>query len=358
MKKHLKMAFIAIAIATLFLVLTIECASADSPPVAVLPSKSYTCDEGQGINFALDASASYDPEGNSLHYRWDIGNTGTWQPWSTNPKISFYRTFTVDTTILIKLKVSDGLQESTAVTATLTITVTNLPPTVNAGSDMQTYVGKPVQFSGSYSDPGGSIATAQWDFGDGQSQSGTLYPTHTYTTAGNKVVKLTVTDRKGLSASDELNVMVLSLPAVELCDNAGHSKSYFIFHDKVFVKGAYLPPNVEMPIYVIQHISMWTDGLSLSSMHWMAGATGHTDASGSMGPTLLWEPTLTNGYYDVFVDVNNNRVYDASIDYFINVNLDNLPPGLLVLPEGPLGALLPLGTCFAIALAIGLFRRK
>jgi PKD repeat protein len=52
-------------------------------------------------------------------------------------------------------------------------------------------------FDGSTSsDPGGSIASYAWDFGDGSTVSG-VNPSHPYATGGNKSVTLTVTDNLG-----------------------------------------------------------------------------------------------------------------------------------------------------------------
>ena len=63
-----------------------------------------------------------------------------------------------------------------------------------------TVSGLTVQFSNSSSDSDGSIASSQWDFGDGTSSTATN-PTKTYASAGTYTVRLTVTDNQGLSSS-------------------------------------------------------------------------------------------------------------------------------------------------------------
>lgn len=57
------------------------------------------------------------------------------------------------------------------------------------------------------SDPDGSIASYSWDFGDGSSGSGVKVE-HTYQSAGNYTVRLTVTDNGGATASAQQTITV------------------------------------------------------------------------------------------------------------------------------------------------------
>jgi PKD repeat protein len=83
------------------------------------------------------------------------------------------------------------------------------PPDVEAGPSMTTVAGQPVTFAGSFSDINpDETHTITWDFGDGQSASGTLTPTHTYALAGAYTATLTVTDNAGFVISDTLTVNV------------------------------------------------------------------------------------------------------------------------------------------------------
>jgi PKD repeat protein len=54
--------------------------------------------------------------------------------------------------------------------------------------------------SGASSDPDGSVSSYSWEFGDGTNSS-VANPAHTYASAGDYVVKLTVKDDKGASSS-------------------------------------------------------------------------------------------------------------------------------------------------------------
>jgi PKD repeat protein len=94
----------------------------------------------------------------------------------------------------ITLILDDG-SGSTA-TGAVDVTVNNVAPVVSAMADNTIVtLGAPINFTGAYSDVGTlDTHTVDWDFGDGNSVSGTLTPTHTYTATGVYVVQLTVTD--------------------------------------------------------------------------------------------------------------------------------------------------------------------
>ncbi|MCK4758045.1 MAG: PKD domain-containing protein, partial [Thermoplasmata archaeon] len=83
-----------------------------------------------------------------------------------------------------------------------------LPPIADAGADQITDVDIELIFDGSGSyDPDGTIISYDWDFGDGAIGTG-VNALHTYTTAGNYMVILTVTDDDGLSATDTCQITV------------------------------------------------------------------------------------------------------------------------------------------------------
>jgi PKD repeat protein len=62
---------------------------------------------------------------------------------------------------------------------------------------------------GSFDDPGIlDTHTITWDFGDGDTVTGTLQPDHTYVSAGVYIVTLTVADNHGGVGQDTLLVTV------------------------------------------------------------------------------------------------------------------------------------------------------
>lgn len=91
----------------------------------------------------------------------------------------------------------------------LSVTVNNADPVVFAGPDQAVETGSPISFTGIFTDPGVlDTFTITWDFGDGNSSSNTLTPTHTYEHPGLYTVTLTVNDDDGGSGSDTLLVTV------------------------------------------------------------------------------------------------------------------------------------------------------
>ncbi len=78
----------------------------------------------EGAELVLDASASYDPDGDALLYRWDFDSNGQWDTdWLTEPVIR--RTWDDDWAGVIRLEVSNG---PLAAVATAQVTIRNVPP--------------------------------------------------------------------------------------------------------------------------------------------------------------------------------------------------------------------------------------
>ncbi len=102
---------------------------------------------------------------------------------------------------------------------TVTITVLNIAPVVEAGLDQTVNEGATVFFDGSFTDPGFlDTHTIAWNFGDGSSvETGSLSPTHEYGDNGVYTVTLTVTDKDGGVGSDTLTIIVDNVaPAVNV----------------------------------------------------------------------------------------------------------------------------------------------
>ena len=101
----------------------------------------------------------------------------------------------------------------------------NLSPVADAEPAVRSGPGPlEVRFDGSFSrDPDGSIASWQWDFGDGSGASGAEV-THTYTGAGRYFPTVTVTDDDGASATLAEEITV-GLPAAPVVHSGGASGS-------------------------------------------------------------------------------------------------------------------------------------
>jgi len=77
----------------------------------------------------------------------------------------------------------------------------NEPMTAYAGGPYDGEAGDDIEFSGSVLYPGTEPYTYKWNFGDGETATGKT-SVHSYETAGNYTVTLTVTDDAGSTAND------------------------------------------------------------------------------------------------------------------------------------------------------------
>ena len=153
---------------------------------------------------ALDASASYDPDGDIDTYEWKEGDTvlGTGE--------MIIHDFTVGThTVTLTVTDNDNLSNTDEVIITVE---PNQAPIAGAGLDQTVLVNDMVTFDGSgSSDLGGTIVSYEWNFGDGTTLTGQTVD-HTYSTAGSYTVTLTVTDNGEATGSDTTLVTVTKEP--------------------------------------------------------------------------------------------------------------------------------------------------
>jgi parallel beta-helix repeat protein len=168
-------------------------------PLTVMAGPDQTVNEGDTVSF----SGSFNgPNTERYAMEWDFGDasieTGTLTP------IHVYADNGVYT---VTLTVTD--HEGSVETDTLTVTVNNVAPTVNAGPNQTVGAGGTVTFSGSFTDPGtNDTHSIKWSFGDGGSASGTLTPTHTYIYFGTYAATLIVTDDDGARGIGTLTVIM------------------------------------------------------------------------------------------------------------------------------------------------------
>jgi PKD repeat protein len=97
----------------------------------------------------------------------------------------------------------------------------NVPPTADPGGPYNGFVGIALTFIGSGStDPDGTIASFDWNFGDGNTGSGET-TAHTYTAAGSYDVVLTVTDDDGVSHTGTTTAAIVAEMRDPVADPGG-----------------------------------------------------------------------------------------------------------------------------------------
>ncbi len=150
-----------------------------------------------------------------------------------------------DGVYLVTLTVTDD--DAAVHTDTMEVTVNNVAATVDAGVDQTSDEGGQVDFTGSFTDPGPvDTHLFDWDFGDGQTDSGSLTTSHTYADDGVYVVTLTVTDDDG-----GVGVDVLIVTVDNVTPTARHGGPYVIDEGTgVFLDGsASSDPGMDIVLY-------------------------------------------------------------------------------------------------------------
>ncbi len=165
------------------------------------PKASFTVSPRQGnapFTVSLNASLSFDPDGNITNYQWSASDGQT-----ANGKNS-QLTFNNPGTYKITLTVTDDKGATTSIDNTITVTQQqNQDPKASFTMSSQ---GNTVILNASSSfDPDGSITAYQWSSSNGQAANG-QHSQLTFPNPGTYTIILTVTDDKGATNSIEKSI--------------------------------------------------------------------------------------------------------------------------------------------------------
>ncbi|MCB9101309.1 MAG: PKD domain-containing protein, partial [Anaerolineales bacterium] len=176
-------------------------------PTANISAPSGGDEAPGGTTISFDGSGSSDPGlDDTLTYLWDFGD-GT--PAANGPA-TVSHTYIDSGSYTVRLTVTDN--DGASNTATVNVTINNLPPTANAGGPYSTTVDTPVTLSGSGSDIPADPLTYNWDLdNNGTFETPGQNVDFTQSTTGTYTVVLQVSDDDGGSTTASTTVQVNSL---------------------------------------------------------------------------------------------------------------------------------------------------
>lgn len=174
--------------------------------------------------FTLDASESFATVGELSEYVWTFGDEGGGPP-TVSSSPTGLKAYTAPGQYVITLIVKDDKNtESEPVTQTVTVgQISNEAPIARIAGPSSGAPGATLTFDGSASTPLGDLQLYSWNFGDAASGDNTLSgpaqstATHTFSSAGNFRITLTVTDSLGQSDTAELLVAIGESGPLAVC---------------------------------------------------------------------------------------------------------------------------------------------
>jgi hypothetical protein len=169
---------------------------------------------------ALTGSGS-DPDGTIASYSW-VQTAGTTVALTgANTATTGFTAPNASETLTFQLTITDNRGATASDTVNVTV---NLPPVANAGQDKLVVANTAVTLSGSGSDSDGTITSYSWTQMAGTTVTfmgaNTTTPSFTAPNVSDTLTfQLTVTDNRGATASDTVNVTVNLPPAAEAGDS-------------------------------------------------------------------------------------------------------------------------------------------
>ncbi|WP_421732521.1 alkaline phosphatase [Cellulomonas sp.] len=169
------------------------------------PITKFTVTGGE-LSATSDATAASDLDGTIAAYDWSWGDGGT----STG--LTSSHTYATGGTYNVTLTVTDNAGGTSSLVHQVVVANPNVGPTPVITSSSTGLTGL-LDGTGS-TDPDGTIASYQWNFGDGTSASGATV-SHAYTGSGIYTVALTVTDDDGVATTTTAPLTIIA-PVVDI----------------------------------------------------------------------------------------------------------------------------------------------
>jgi len=161
-----------------------------------------------------------DPENNSILYLFDWGDglNSSWQGlYQSGDNCTINHSWLTQGIYQVRVKAMDilGYETQWSEEHTIFVGYKNINPIAWINVNESGQVNQPISFDGSGSyDPDGTIVSYEWDFGDGNTDTG-VNPQHVYNTGGMYTVNLTVIDDDGLSNKTSINIFINNPPTAD-----------------------------------------------------------------------------------------------------------------------------------------------
>jgi len=169
-----------------------------------------------GDAIRLDASASYDPNGQPLEYHWDLDSDGAFDV-ITDEAIHVAPPLPAGSHP-ITLRVLDPDGRADAVMHAIVVGEPKPPRADFMVTPTSPSVLDPIRFTDRSTDADGTLVAWDWRFGDGHA-SREREPIHQYAKPGEYEAKLTVVDDDGLSGFYEETITVVRIPEITPVDD-------------------------------------------------------------------------------------------------------------------------------------------
>jgi len=130
------------------------------------------------------------------------------------------------------------------------------------------------------------------------------------------------------------------MPYVMPCNESGDYKNIFLQSESLQVKGGGYSCSKDLTVYIL------VDGSEVNPENAMAVKQTKTESDGSLKPVLVWTSPLDPGYYDIWVDVNQDGVLD--IGDIVNDQAFGMVAFNVVPEHGPIIGMLVLFAAFVL----------
>ncbi|ANS79788.1 Chitinase [Serinicoccus hydrothermalis] len=263
-----------------------------------------------GLTVQVDASSASDPDGDVAAYAWDFGDGSTATGVDASHDYAEAGTYDISLTVTD----DDGAEHTVTRQFTVVDPEVNQPPVADFDSVVEG-LNLDVDASAS-SDPDGSLASFDWDFGDGSTGEGEVTQ-HVYTEPGTYSVELTVTDDEGATDSMTQDVTVGEVAGPDVLKRDTFSRQVSAGWGTADIGGAWTPQGSSAPFSVVDGAGTVTMGSPGSGPRIFTGAVPEADVDAAFTVSLNKAPT--GG--DTYVTTSVRRDPDTNDQYRVKLRI-------------------------------------